>query len=527
MAETQAPAADVLERLGDRIGRARVRCDPSSRALYGQDVAGDSGALVAVVRPGGIGDVVATVRFAGEHGFVVVPRGGGLSYSGGYVGPGQRTLCLDMAAMDGVVEVNREDMHVTVEAGCTWKKLHEALEPQGLRTPFWGTLSGIGATVGGGLSQNAVFWGSGRHGAAADSVVGLAVVLANGEVLRTGAAARGATPPFLRHYGPDLTGLFTCDNGALGIKATASLKLLPRGAARAALSFSFATPAALFVAMSGVSRQGLAESCFAFDPVLQAQRMKRESLAGDIKALGRVVAGQDGLLQGLRAGAKVASAGRRFMPEAAFSAHFMVEERTATAAADAAERIRAIAGDAGGAEVENSIPTLTRSNPFAPVNSMIGPAGERWLPVHGLLPHSRAAAAYDAIQAMFDANAAALDEHEIVHGALFTYVDTNCLVIEPVFYWPDRLNALHRHSVDDAVLRRVPDHPDNPAARREIMRLRQAVIDVFRRHGAVHLQIGRLYPYLADLEAPAERIVRALKRALDPDGRINPGALGL
>ena len=527
MAENQAPATDVLAGLRNRIGDARVHCDAATRVLYGQDVAGDAAALVAVVRPGDVADLAETVRFAHAHDFVVVPRGGGLSYSGGYVCPAHRTLCLDMAAMDDVVDVNREDMVVTVQAGCTWKKLHETLEPLGLRTPFWGTLSGIAATVGGGLSQNAVFWGSGRHGAAADSVVGFEIVLADGEVLRTGAAARGETPAFFRHYGPDLTGLFTCDNGALGIKATASLKLLPRSAVRAGLSFSFAAPAGLFAAMSGVSRQRLAESCFGFDPTLQAQRMKRESLTSDIKALGRVVAGQDGLLQGLKAGAKVASAGRRFLPEAGFSVHFMVEERTAAAAEDAVERIRAIAGDAGGEEVENSIPTLTRTNPFAPVNSMIGPAGERWLPVHGLLPHSQAPAAYAALESLFEANAAELDEHDIVHGALFTYVDTNCLVIEPVFYWPDQLNALHRHSVDDAVLRRVTDHPDNPAARREVMRLRQAVIDVFRRHGALHLQIGRLYPYLADLDPAPERIIRALKRTLDPEGRINPGALGL
>lgn len=527
MADAQTPATDALGPLRHRIGDSRVLRDAASLALYGEDVAGDAGALAAVVRPGSVGDLVATVRFAGEHDFVIVPRGGGLSYSGGYVCPDRRALCLDMAAMDDVVEVHDEDMYVTVQAGCTWKKLHETLEPQGLRTPFWGTLSGIAATVGGGLSQNAVFWGSGRHGAAADSVVGFEIVLASGEVLRTGAAARGEAPPFFRHYGPDLTGLFTCDNGALGIKATASLKLLPRAEARAGASFSFAEPAALFAAMSGVSRQRLAESCFAFDPTLQAQRMKRESLATDIKALGRVVAGQDGLLQGLKAGARVAGAGRRFLPEARFSAHFMVEERTAAAAQDATERIRAIARDAGGEEVENSIPMLTRSNPFAPVNSMIGPDGERWLPVHGLLPHSRAVAAYEAIEALFDANAEALAEHGIVHGALFTSVDTNCLVIEPVFYWPDRLNALHRHSVEDAVLRRVADHPDNPAARREVMRLRQDVIDVFRRHGAVHLQIGRLYPYRADLDQAPERLVGALKQALDPDRRINPGALGL
>ena len=527
MNHPQPAPADALAPLVERIGPERVLADEASRALYGQDVSGDAHPATAVVRPASVADLVETARFAGDHDFVLVPRGGGLSYSSGYVCHRQRTLCLDMAAMGEVVEINSEDMYVTVQAGCTWKALHEALEPHGVRTPFWGTLSGIGATVGGSLSQNALFWGSGRHGAAADSVVGFEIVLADGRVLRTGAAARTGATPFFRHYGPDLTGLFTCDNGALGIKATATLKLLPAGSARDGVSMTFADHEGLFRAMSGVSRERLADACFGFDPSLQAQRMKRESLAQDIKTLGQTVAAQDNVLDALKTGAKVAAAGRRFLPEAHFSVHFMIEERTRVAAKDSAARIRRIGRDAGGKEVENTIPTITRAHPFAPPNSMIGPGGERWLPVHGLVPHSRAVAAYEAVEALFARNAAALDAHGIVHGTLFTYADTDCFVIEPVFYWPDQLNALHRHSVEPAVLKRTNDFPANPAAYAEVMRLRGAVVETLHDFGAVHLQIGRLYPFARDLAETPRDVLRALKRELDPEDRMNPGALGL
>jgi len=111
-------------------------------------------------------------------------------------------------------------VYVTCEAGVTWKQLYEALSETGLRTPFWGTLSGIHATVGGGASQNCAFWGSGRYGAGADSIVGLEVVLADGTVLNTGAAAQTNSDPFFRHYGPDLTGLFCGDTGAFGFKTS-------------------------------------------------------------------------------------------------------------------------------------------------------------------------------------------------------------------------------------------------------------------------------------------------------------------
>ena len=517
----------ALAPLAARIGAERLLFDDASRALYGQDVSGDAEPLSAVVRPAGTDDLIATVRFAANHDFVVAPRGGGLSYSGGYVCRHQRTLCLDMAAMGEVLEINAEDMYVRVQAGCTWKALHEALEPHGLRTPFWGTLSGIGATVGGSLSQNALFWGSGRHGSAADSVIGFEIVLADGRVLRTGAAARTGTPPFFRHYGPDLTGLFTCDNGALGIKATATLKLLPRGEAQQGVSLTFADHRAMFAAMSEVSRQRLAESCFGFDPTLQAQRMKRESLARDLKTLGQTVAAQSNLLDAVKTGARMAVAGRRFLEDAPYSAHFMVEERTAEAAEDAAERITRIGREAGGKAVENTIPTVTRAHPFGPLNSMIGPSGERWLPVHGLLPHSQAASAYEAVLALFERNAATLASHNIVHGALFTYADTDCFVIEPVFYWPDGLNALHKRSVEASVLRHTNDYPDNPGARAQVMRLRGEVVDTLASCGAVHLQIGRLYPFARDLADAPSAVLRELKRQLDPEGRMNPGALGL
>ena len=527
MNHPQSAMPDPLAALAERIGQERLLADEATRTLYGQDVSGDAHAVRAVVRPASVAHLVETVRFCREHDFVVAPRGGGLSYSGAYVCHDRRAICLDMAAMGDVVEVNAEDMYVTVQAGCTWKKLHETLEPRGLRTPFWGTLSGVGATVGGSLSQNALFWGSGRHGAAADSVVGFEIVLADGRVLRTGAAARTGATPFFRHYGPDLTGLFTCDNGALGIKATASLKLLPAAEARAGVSMAFPDHASLFAAMSEVSRQRLAESCFGFDPKLQAQRMKRESLARDVRTLGQTVAAQDNVLDALKAGARVAAAGRRFLPEESYSGHFMIEERSRDIARDAAARIRRIGRDAGGAEVENTIPTVTRAHPFGPLNSMIGPSGERWLPVHGLVPHSRAAPAYEAVQALFRRDAPVLDAHGIVHGALFTYADTDCFVIEPVFYWPDRLNALHRRSVEPQVLRRIEDYPDNPAARAEVMRLRTEVVSTLHDFGAVHLQIGRLYPFARNLEEPPRDLLRRLKLELDPEGRMNPGALGL
>ena len=89
-------------------------------------------------------------------------------------------------------------------------------------------MSGFSPTVGGALSQGSVFLGSTRHGTSAESTLSLDVVLADGSLLQTGSASGVKRPsPFFRTYGPDLTGLFLGDAGALGIKARATLQLIP------------------------------------------------------------------------------------------------------------------------------------------------------------------------------------------------------------------------------------------------------------------------------------------------------------
>lgn len=150
--------------------------------------------------------------------------------------------------------------------------LREALRGTGLRTPFRGPLSGRHATVGGSVSQNSVYWGAGLFGASADSVVSLEVVLADGRVLHTGTASQLHGTPFFRHFGPDLTGLFTCDNGALGIKSAVTLRLVPERPEVRHLSFDFPDYRRQMAAMSDIARAGLVAQMFGTDPNLAQVR---------------------------------------------------------------------------------------------------------------------------------------------------------------------------------------------------------------------------------------------------------------
>lgn len=512
--------ATLLEtKLEQAFPQGSLITDPAECAFYGQDVHSLGPVPAAVFRPADIDELAAGIAEAHRQGLVIVPRGGGMSYTSGYLPPEAGALVVDLGRMDRILEVDAEDMLVTVEAGCTWAALHDRLKPLGLRAPLWGTLSGVKATVGGGMSQNGLFWGAGQ-GTIASSAVRFKVVLADGRVVTTGS-------DFLRPFGPDVTGLFAADAGAFGIKAHITLPLVREAEAFGYLSFAFDTPDQIFAAMSEVARAGLATECFGFDPFLQAQRMKRDSLATDAKALVGVMKAQGGVWKALKEGAKVVAAGRSFLDDARFSTHMIVEGRSEAAVAEDVRRIEAIAAAHGGRAVENTIPKVMRANPFPPVNSMLGPEGERWVPVHGIVRHSQALPTIQAISALYEANAAEMDALGVGAGYLFLTTGRGGFLIEPVFYFPGAWTEIHRRSVEPAHLSRLNEAPDNPAARALVDRLREGVIAAFGAHGGVHFQIGRTYPLKERSDPAAWDLLRAVKAAVDPDGRMNPGALGL
>ena len=251
--------------------------------------------------------------------------------------------------------------------------------------------------------------------------------------------------------------------------------------------------------------------CFAFDPYLQSQRLQRESLAKDLKQLKGVMKSSGSVMDALKDGAKVALSGRGFMKGVKFSMHCSIEEHTAGAADAALEAVRTLGLEAGGSEIENSLPKINRANPFMPVNSMIGPQGQRWAPVHALVSHSKAKTLYDKTIALFEKYAADMERLNINYGALLASVDTNMIIFEPVLYWEDAITEIHEHYVEDSVLKNISGFPENLEAREFAGKLKHELSMLFRESGTVHFQIGKAYQYQEGI-APANRaLITAIK----------------
>lgn len=519
-------AASLEGQLSALLGAEGLLTDPDSLRLFGSDLLTEGADCALVIRPDSVDDLAGAVKLLSGAGMAMAPRGGGLTYVRGYTPTIGRYAAIDLSRLNRIVEISETDMVITVEAGVTWKQIHEALKPLGLRLPFFGTFSGARATVGGGLSNGALFLGTARHGTAAETVVGLDVVLADGSLLRTGQMAVANAPRhFLRSFGPDTTGLFVHDAGAFGIKARASLRLIRAPQHTGFLSFGFADQPSGIAALAEVGRSDLAEDAYLMDPDKTRVALSGPTdLVRDARVLSKVMKAEGGLLRGLKAGAKLALAGRDFIEAGCHSLHLVLAARSESALEADMAAARDIAARFGGKALPDSIPRAGRADLFAPVDTMVlGPEADRWIALNAKVAHRDAAALTEAIEAVLARHKPALDAAGVIVSRLLTVMGTHSFSYEPVMNWRDEWLPLHREIVGQ----RTGEPPAAPEARALVMQVRGELIETFARLGACSNQIGRTYPYASVLRPEARALLEALKAAVDPHGLMNPGALEL
>lgn len=521
-----ADDARLAASLADLMGAGAVIVDPGERAYCSTDVYAAGAVAALVLRPESRAGLPEAVRRITQAGYHVLVRGGGMSYTGGYTPRSARSVVIDMTGLNRIVDLRAEDRVITVEAGVTWRQIHRALSPLGLRLPFFGTFSGRHATVGGGLSNGALFMGSARHGSAAEIVLGLEVIDGHGRVIHTGQAGFRNGRPGFRNYGPDLTGVFVHDAGTLGVKTEATLRVMEAPACEGFLSFAFAGRDPAIAALSDLARSGAAEEAFLFDPATTARSLEPASLKRDLQRLGRVVRQAPSWLRGLAEGARMAGAGRGFAAAGLYTLHVVCAGRSPGAVDADLDRCRDLAGAHEGAAIADTIPRAARANPFEPLNGILGADGERWAALNAKVPHSDAPRLVAATEALFAAQAERMRAAGVSVSFLFLALQNHVFSYEPVLRWRDEWLPIHRRTPEPDHLARLQEPAPNPAARALVDELRRAVVDLFAEFGAASNQIGKTYPHLASMEAHGRALLTAIKRELDPAGMMNPGALG-
>lgn len=499
--------------------------DEASCAAWSSDVYAQGVPCALVARPATRAAAAEVVRRATALGYALTARGGGLSYTGGFAPVHARSVVVDLTRLDRIIEIAADDMFVTVEAGVTWKQLHAALAPLGLRLPCFGTFSGAGATVGGGLSNGALFLGSARHGTVADALLGLEVVLADGTLLHTGQAAFAGGRPFYRTHGPDLSGLFVHDAGVFGLKLAATFRLMRTPPHERYASFVFSDVAAASCALSELARAGYAEEAYVFDPATTRKNLAGVDPGKALRTLAGVASGPGRLGRRLRETAALIGAGRQFMPEAAWSLHLVCAGRSAAAVDADLDGCRALAAEAGGAEVSNTMPKAVRANLFPPLNDVLGAQGERWAALNAKVAHGDAARLIDAAEALLAAEGERMQAHGITASRLLIAIGNHAFSYEPVLHWRDAWLPVHRARPEPAFLARLVEPPADPAARAVVHEIRSRLVELFAAHGAASNQLGKTYRWLSRLEPATAALLRVHKAAVDPAGLLNPGAL--
>lgn len=523
MATNLRNAPSLLESLAAVIGADHLLTDESERRFHATDVFNAREIPVAVARPGSVAELQSVVRACAAAGAPITVRGGGASYTDGYLHSRPGGVTIDTGRLTAI-SIDEHNAVVTVEAGVTWSALYEALKARGLRTPFWGPFSGLAATIGGSMSQNSISHG---NGVSAESLLNIDIVTGIGEMLSTGSAGSENGAPFCRHFGPDLAGLFTGDCGALGVKARITLKLIKRREAFEAASFSFASFDAMHEAMRLIAIEAVDDENFGLDAALQQGQIGRQDgVAAKAEIARNVMKSATSFGSGVKSLARMAVTGDRELKAANYAVHYLadgVDQAEARAKIAAIKRI----GAAHGEEIANIVPTVVRGMPFAPLHNVLGPKGERWVPTHTLLPHDRVKTFHRALRDYLAVNQADMDAHGIYTGAMFMAVGPSVFVYEPAIYWPDARSIFHDRMVPADHLETLDTYPASAGARAVVERIKHEIIALMHSHGGAHLQIGKVYPLLPGRNAASVALLRAIKAELDPQNILNPGALGL
>jgi glycolate oxidase len=206
-------------RLREIVGEKNIKSDPSDLYVYGSDASVHHAMPWVIVKPDTTLQVQKIMEYANQEGIPVTPRGGGSGMCGQTV-PALGGIILDMKGMNRILEINMPDVYCRVEPGVVDDDLNLALKQYGVFYPPTPASSRI-ATIGGEIANNASGVRSVKYGATRDAVLGMKVVMPNGDLVSLGAHTRVEASGYQLHK------LMVGSEGTLGVVVEATLSFVP------------------------------------------------------------------------------------------------------------------------------------------------------------------------------------------------------------------------------------------------------------------------------------------------------------
>lgn len=278
----------AVDELAATLGPTGVSRSRATRLAYGRDAypvairealrGADRYEPDAVAWPTSGPEVAAVLGIARRHGLGVVPYGAGSGIVGGALaGPGR--LVIDLKRLNRLIAIDPIAMTATVEAGILGKDLEDALNANGLTCGHY-PQSLFSSTVGGWVAHRGVGTFSTRYGKIDDLVLGLQAVLADGTVVDAKTEPQSAA-------GPDLKRIFLGSEGTLGIITRVTLQVFPLPESRRFVSFGCPTFADGLDAVRRVVQAGYRPAAVRlYDSVEARERLAADTRPGESLLIG-------------------------------------------------------------------------------------------------------------------------------------------------------------------------------------------------------------------------------------------------
>ena len=212
--------SDIKKKFLGIVGEENYRDTPAEKLVYSYDATPNYQSMPdAVIVPRSTNEVAEIVKICHEHGIPIVPRGSGTNLCAGTC-PTEGGLVLLFTHMNNILELDEENLTITVQPGVVTLDLIHAVEAKGLFYPPDPSSMKI-STIGGNINENSGGLRGLKYGVTRDYVLALEAVLPNGDIIRTG----GKLAKDVAGY--DLTRLFVGSEGTLCVITEATLKLVP------------------------------------------------------------------------------------------------------------------------------------------------------------------------------------------------------------------------------------------------------------------------------------------------------------